>query len=53
MSDNFSQVIHSTFWQEEAEPGNPFVAARSRWQPPWRVHRASRWNARRAASSSA
>lgn len=27
MSDNFSQVIHSHIWQEEAEPDNPFAAA--------------------------
>lgn len=28
MSDNFSQVIHSHIWQEQAEPDNPFAAAR-------------------------
>ena len=26
MSDDFGQVIHSTIWQEEAEPYNPFTA---------------------------
>lgn len=30
MSDAFSHVIHSNFWHEEAEPGNPFAAAVSR-----------------------
>ena len=29
MSDNFSQSVHSHLWQEEAEPDNPFAAARS------------------------
>ncbi|MES2128856.1 MAG: citryl-CoA lyase [Pseudomonadota bacterium] len=28
MSDNFSQTIHSHLWQEQAEPDNPFAAAR-------------------------
>ncbi|MFC5475250.1 citryl-CoA lyase [Paraherbaspirillum soli] len=27
MSDNFSQVIHSSIWREEAEPDNPYAAA--------------------------
>lgn len=27
MSDNFSGVIHSQIWKEEAEPDNPFAAA--------------------------
>jgi len=30
MSDNFSQVIHSNFWHEQPEPGNPFAAQVSR-----------------------
>lgn len=27
MSDNFSEVIHTGIWQEQAEPDNPFAAA--------------------------
>ncbi|MES2262238.1 MAG: citryl-CoA lyase [Pseudomonadota bacterium] len=27
MSDNFSEVIHTSIWQEQAEPDNPFAAA--------------------------
>ncbi|SFU59275.1 citrate/2-methylcitrate synthase [Pseudoduganella namucuonensis] len=27
MSDNFSEVIHTRIWQEQAEPDNPFAAA--------------------------
>lgn len=27
MSDNFSDVIHTGIWQEQAEPDNPFAAA--------------------------
>ena len=30
MSDNFSEVIHTRIWQEQAEPDSPFVAARAR-----------------------
>ncbi|SFU59200.1 citrate/2-methylcitrate synthase [Pseudoduganella namucuonensis] len=27
MSDNFSEVVHTRIWQEQAEPDNPFAAA--------------------------